>query len=98
MIQRASVICRRKIKFLVNYFGADNVFSDIPSEVEEHVVTLLELILIPLVVALSVLRNGQHGIEVHLVFGSVNTELLEAVIAEDYVLQIKSLKLWDLLQ
>lgn len=82
----------------MNYFGADNVFSDIPSEVEEHVVTLLELILIPLVVALSVLRNGQHGIEVHLVFGSVNTELLEAVIAEDYVLQIKSLKLWDLLQ
>lgn len=69
--------------------GTDDVLFYVPPEVQEHVVVVLEpvllllaSVLIPLMIAtLTVLRYRQHRIEVHLVFGGVDAELFEAVVA-----------------
>lgn len=98
---RLVVVKCGQIEFLVNDFGADDVFLDVPAEVEEHVVVFLEpllaSILIPLILPLPALRDRQHRVEVHEVLRSVDTELFKAIVAENNVLQIESLKFWCLL-
>ena len=90
----------------MNDFCPDDVLLYVPSKVKEHVVIilvslLLTRLLIPLLgpnLLLVIFRNGQHGIEIDLMFGCIDYKLLKSVITKHNVLEIESLKAGNLIR